>query len=274
MIMMKIPRVLTIIIIVVSFCSQFHTKIFAQTEARQDSIISHYLKHGAWRHSYLRHQWQVCIDSGLKEDSTVAYLWQQKAMPLFKMGKSELAMQYLDKAVRYDSSWFDYRAFMKCIFGKKYAEAIADLKECNIIRPGGAVMDHEYDFYIGISYLQLNKFDSARHVLENLIERGEKLHGRDWPLYLDIFYAGIACYELEDFDKAIAYFDRSLEKHPRFSDAKYYKGICLRSKGDESGGAALMKEAHQDFKDGFTIDEDNEIYEPYPYQVNWKMVGY
>jgi hypothetical protein len=38
-------------------------------------------------------------------------------------------------------------------------------------------------------------------------------------------------------------------------------------------GLATIKEAEEDYKKGFSINEDNAIYEVYPYQVNWKMMS-
>jgi len=252
---------------------QYHSPIDEQTKLRQDSIVDRYLRHGAWQHSYLTHEWQNYIDSGLAKDSTVAYLWQQKAMPLFKTKKYELGMQALDKAVLYDKYWLDYRGFMKCIFAKYYASGIADFNECKTFhREGSVIMDHAYEFYIGLCYLQLNKFDSARLTLQGLIDHDEKTYGKEWPHYLDIFYTGIAYFELEDYTQAISFFDRALERNPHFSDAEYYKGLCLKLKGDQVNGSALIKTAKADFDEGYTINEDNTLYEPYPYQVNWKMV--
>lgn len=75
--------------------------------------------------------WQNCLDNGLAKDSTIAYLWQQKAMPYFKARKYEIGMPFLDKAVKYKAErWQPYRGFMKCIFSKSYKDAIEDLEDC------------------------------------------------------------------------------------------------------------------------------------------------
>lgn len=112
-------------------------------------------------------KWQECLDAGLKKDSTVAYLWQQKAMPYFKAKKYEIGMEYLDKAMLYDrKNWLPYRAFIKCIFTKTYREAIIDFEICKKLYGNSYVMDHTYNFYIGISYLQLNKYKKAEELLE------------------------------------------------------------------------------------------------------------
>jgi len=34
---------------------------------------------------------------------------------------------------------------------------------------------------------------------------------------------------------------------------------------------AIMLKAKKDFERGFTINEDDSFYEPYPYKVNWHM---
>ncbi len=251
--------------------AQAETKLDPAEQARQDSIIDKYLKHGAWQYNYFSRQWQENIDEGLKQDSTVAYLWQQKAMPLFKQRKYELAMTYLDRAVRYDTSdWIGYRAFIKCIFAKTYRSALSDLALCKQREPDAGVMDHSYDFYMALCYLQLNQFDTALTVLKHDIAKADKGGLPNGAHYLDLFYLGIAYYELEDYNNAIAAFDRSLQQYPNFSDAEYYKGQCVGLLGDRDKCDLLISQAKADAQKGFSINEDNAVYEMYPYQVNWK----
>lgn len=251
---------------------------FAQTAASkkaiQDSIIKKYLENGAWKYSYLSPKWGEWIDKGLKEDSTIAYLWQQKAMPLFKQRKYELGMESLNRAVCYDTAWLDYRGFMKCIFVKNYQDAIADLQLSKRHIPSGRVMDHSYDFYLALCYLQLNQFDLALEKLKLITDQNLKEKGESWQHPVELFYLGVAYMEGGQTDLALATFDRAMVIYPKFADARYYKGICLGRKGDKENGLRLMDEAWIDFKAGYTINEDNVIYEPYPYQVNWKMLGH
>ncbi|HEU5168577.1 MAG TPA: tetratricopeptide repeat protein [Chitinophagaceae bacterium] len=243
-------------------------------KAKQDSIIEKYLKQGAWKHHYYSKKWNFYIDEGLKQDSTIAYLWQQKAMPFFKQRKYEVGLLYLDQAVKYDTFWLDYRGFIKCIFGKTYKDALVDFEECKKRKNNGYIMDHSYDFYMALCYLQLNEFQTALSILKSNIDKTEKEKGKDWIHHLDLFYLGVIYYELGDYDKAIAAFDRSIAKYSNFSDAKFYKGQCIGLKGDSVKGVDLIKEAKKDFQEGSTINEDNSLYELYPYQVNWKMVHF
>lgn len=216
---------------------------------------------------------QAEIDKGLAKDSTIAYLWQQKAMPLFKHRKYELAMRYIDKAVKYDRERYqDYRAFMKCIFAKTYREAISDFEDCKRRRGNEYVMDHSYDFYIALGKIQLHEFTEAEALLEKeiahqLIERGEaNVH------HLDLFYLGIAKFEQGKHEEAVGIFDKALKIYPEFAEVLFYKAMAYLEleKGEEAG--ILFKEAMAQGKSGNSINEDNELYELYPYQIRWELL--
>lgn len=212
--------------------------------------------------------YQAALDKILKEYPRSAYAWQQKAMPLFKQGKYEIAMPILDKAVALNpKSYMDYRAFMKCIFSKSYAEAIKDFEAAKALSGNSYVMDHTYDFYIGLCHLQLGQFQEAEQVLE--ADRKAHLAKASGvaPHFLDVFYLGIAKYELGKFEAAIAEFDTALETYQEFSDAEYYKFLCLLKLGRSKEADPLLRKAIADYKRGFTINEDNVIYERYPYQA-------
>lgn len=245
--------------------------VFQSSKENQDQLIKEYLEEGAHKFGTFSQDYQRKIDEGLAIDSTVAYFWQQKAMPLFKQGKYEIAMPLLDNAVKYDRGsgreWLEYRAFMKCIFGKRYAAAIIDFEDCKAKYGTSIVMDHSYDCYIAICYLQLNQFEKAEALLQADITKFEASHGVSFIHYLDIFYLGIAQYEQGKYEAAIASFDKSLAKYPNFADGQYYKALSHSGMGDKELGEEVFAEAMKNGKAGFTINEDNAIYERYPYQV-------
>lgn len=238
-----------------------------------DAIIEEFLTNGAEKRNYIFEmtEWQNCLDEGLKKDSTVAQLWQQKAMPYFKCRKYEVGMAFLDKAVLYDKQeWLPYRGFMKCIFSKNYKEAIADFEECIKLYGNGYRMDHSYRFYIGLCYLQLNEYEKAEKIIGEYVDdiytnRAQLEHATAY------FYQGIAKYELKKWDEAIAVFDKALKIYPEFSDVKYYKAICWLKQGKSRAEVvALIDSAKEDATKGFTINEDNTVYETYPYQVKFR----
>jgi tetratricopeptide (TPR) repeat protein len=234
-----------------------------------DQIIKRYLENGAWRIRYFSPEYQAYVDSAITTNPTIAYLYQQKAMPYFKQGKYELGLKSLDKAVELNPhSHIDYRAFIKCIFAKTYEEAIKDFLLAKSIKgEHGVVMDHSYNFYLGLCYLQLNEFDTSLKFFEQSIAQIEKTNGENWVHPLDLFYAGVATQELNQHKKAIQYFDKALKSYTTFSDAKYYKSISLFRSNQLELAEKTLADCEADFKKGYSINEDNAIYEKYPYQI-------
>lgn len=194
-------------------------------------------------------------------------------MLLFKQKKYELGLPYLDSAVKYDNTvhYLEYRAFMKCIFQRSYRSAIIDFEEAKAKNPDGIIMDHNYHFYLALCYLQLNQFDSAVWHINRCIEK-EKIRGEDWIHYMNWFYSGIILMEKGEYAKAILSFDKCTGIYKNFSDAKYYKALCFYRLKETEKSLVLLKEAQADLKEGYTINEDNIIYETYPYQVTIKWI--
>ncbi len=278
---MKIFFKIGILVLIAVSCKQKETekRVDSETEVnyqitskeQQEAIIKECLKNGAKAKGLYSREWQEEMDKGLAKDSTIAYLWQQKAMPLFKQGKYELGMNYIDKAVKFDKSnhWQEYRAFIKCIFAKTYKEAITDFEDCKKKNGNGYVMDHTYNFYIALSKIQLNEFSQAEKILEEDTNQQLK-KGEDMVHHLDLFYLGISRYEQGKYKEAITAFDRALKKYPQFSEVLFYKADCERRLGNIDEAKRLMQEAKNYGEQGYTINEDNAIYERYPYQVRWK----
>lgn len=240
----------------------------AQSE-KQRALIDEYLENCGNRLYYHAPEWQECLDAMLQRDSTVAYFWQQKAMPYFKAGKYEAGMVLQDKAVAYDINQLPYRGFIKCIFAKTYREAIVDLEKSVQLFGNGYEMDHTYNFYIAVSYLQLNEFIKAEYLLEKELKNSIDSKGVDNAHHLVLFYYGIAKLEQKQWAEALIVFDRALKIYPQFSDVKFYKSICLSRLGRVEEANRIYDEARSDFKAGYTINEDNVVYEKYPYQVTY-----
>ncbi len=255
-----------VFLLVLSFYSFTLLAQEEEKKRKQEEIIEKYYENCAKKYRYTLPEWQECLDRGLEEDPTIAYLWQQKAMPLFKARKYEAGMVFLDKAVYYDpDNYLDYRAFIKCIFAKTYKEAIVDFEKCKEMKGNQYVMDHTYDFHIGLSYLQLNVFKKAEEIFKKDTQDQESKFGE--AHHLDLFYYGISIYEQKRWEEAIVIFDKSLAQFNDFSDVEYYKAICLGRLGKKVESDLLFKKAKIDLKNGKTINEDQIFYEMYPYQI-------
>jgi tetratricopeptide (TPR) repeat protein len=267
---MKIFILFTLILKAISCFGQTNETANAKKKSQED-IIEEYVTNCAEKYNYNFEmaEWQNCLDEGLKKDSTIAQLWQQKAMPYFKARKYEVGMQYIDKAVYYDpQEWQPYRAFIRCIFAKTYKDAILDFEDCTKKFGNGYVMDHTYGFYIGLCYLQLNEYEKAEKQFKEYNEDIFKnRQGLQHPTAL--FYYGIAKYEQKKWAEAIVEFDKALKVYPDFSDVKYYKANCLFRLDKKEESLKLTAESKQDFKKGLKLNEDNTVYEKYPYQIIW-----
>lgn len=250
-----------------------NTLVSAQLNPQQQEILTTYLNHCAYKHHYLLKDWQKCIDEGLKEDSTIAELWQNKALPYWKTQKYEVALKYYDKAVELDKEeYLGRRGYLKCLFQEDYEGALADLEAAQSTYGNRYENDHTYAFYIALCYLQLNQFEKARTILGNEIASVQKKSGKDFVHYLDYFYLGISYMELEQYDEAIAVFDLSLSGFKQFSDALYYKGVCFLQKKDIANATHFMNLARTYSKiEGNSFNEDANLYERLPYQVHWGM---
>lgn len=257
----------TFLMLLHSFAQNTNASV-VRKEAQQ-KIVDEYVHNCAKQYSfYQMNELQECLDEGLQKDPTIAYLWQQKAMPLFKMKKYEAGMVFCDKAVEHDPQrWLSYRAYIKCIFAKTYREAIADFERCKTMHGNSYEMDHTYNFYIALSYLQLNEFLTAEELFKADIAEQTDLRGE--AHYLDLFYYGITLYEQKKWEEALEQFDQAIFKYENFSDAKVYKAFCLGRLGQEKRANDLLMEAKTDAKNGYTINEDNMIHEVYPYKVKW-----
>lgn len=244
--------------------------ISEERKAEQEAIIEEYLRGCANKYPLYSQERQRCLDAGLEKDPTIAYLWQQKAMPLFKQGKYEVGMEYIDKAVEIDPKrWQPYRAFIKVIFAKTYRAGIADFEDLLRKYGNAYVMDHTYKFHMGLSHLQLNEFEKAEAIFEEDLKEQVEQWGEDGEHHLDLFYYGISKFEQGKSEEAIEVLDKALKIYPTFAEVQYYKAICLYRQDKQEEAKTLMESAQANGKAGNTINEDNVIYERYPYQVRW-----
>ncbi len=258
------------IIFVLVFAISTPSACLCQPTTHRDSVREHYLKNGAWKYSIFSKNYGDCIDSALRLSPDDAYLWQQRGMPYFKQMKYQEGMPYIDSAVKYDSlEQLPYRAFLKCIFQKDYLGAIEDFDIARHDHPAAGVMDHEFSFYLGICYLQLSQYQRADECFSKCLTN-DRAQGGNWIHPLHLFYLGVTRYEEGQYRSAIIDFDSAIAIYPHFSDAEYYKALCLRITGTPRDADILVSKARDDFYAGYTINEDNAVYERYPYQVEKK----
>ncbi len=240
----------------------------ARNYSHADSLRAKQYFDSSWNYRLGSEKHQLYLDSALMLIPTHAWYWQQKSMPYYKSYKYELGRPYIDSAIKYDPShWLDYCAFLECIYERNYQKSLNNFHKAKASYGNRPVMDHPYNFFIGLCHLQLNQFDSARHYFLSCIDDEIKAHGEDWVHQNHLFYLGIVYYETEQYNKAIECFDKAIKLYKRFSDAKYYKSQCLYTLGEKQEALLVMEDAAVDYNAGYGFNEDNALYEYYPYQL-------
>lgn len=266
---MKITLLLVLSIIQLSLCNaQSDSKVPERKLSHADSVLMNEFWQKA-NHARLGSELrQRYLDSALAIAPWNAYFWQQKAMPLSKAMKHELAAPFLDSAVKYNPGrYLEYRGFMNCIFRKHYKDALNDFYAATAINGNSGVMDHPYYFYEALCHLQLNNVDSARFLIQKCIDEKTKKLGADWAHHLHWFYLGVTWWEQDNFKQAIESFDEALRLNPTSPDAVYYKAQCIRALGNKKEALTMMYHVDSLVKKGYSMNEDNARYETYPYQM-------
>ncbi len=212
-------------------------------------------------------QFRDWLDAAIQIYPNDAQLWREVATSYFKAGDYAPAMRYINKAVELDPKrWLSYRAFMKCIFMKDYANAIQDFRAVLQLNGESAVMDHNFYFYMGVSYLKINQLDSADLYMNRSVAM-QLPKGKNWVHYVDWFYWGLVKYKQKDYAKALEYYENSLAQYSNFPDATYYKALILFDKGEKQKAKELLLSAEKSLQDGYRLNEDNEVYVNYPFQI-------
>ncbi len=162
---------------------------------------------------------------------------------------------------------------MNCIFARRYKDAIRDLNDAKHKYGQSYVMEHSYDFYIALSYLQLNAFEKAEQIFEHDINSMLNKKGKEWLHPLELFYWGITLMEQKKYNEAIEKMNNALELYPKFSEALHYKSNCLKKIGQNDQATLLKEQAKKYGIQGYTINDDNVIHVKYPYQIFWQFMN-
>lgn len=219
-----------------------------------------------FKHYYLGRTWQNVCDSILAICPGYDYIWQMKAMPLFKMGYYDC--NSLDKAVAIDAERrLPYRAFMKCTFAKDYYGAIRDLKAADSLIKNGGIMDHSFSFYLGLCYLGIEQPDSAAFYFEKDIAHQSLTMGKGNEHYNSLFYLGLSYLQARQISKAEKYLKASIKAYSRFPEPNFYLGKLLVLKNEKKEAKRYFEQSKKFLSEGATMNEDNNFYVDYPFQI-------
>lgn len=193
------------------------------------------------------------LDSILKLDPTNASAWREISIPYLKRGIPHEWKPLFDKAVQYDAkTWQPWRGYLYLWFYRDYEKAIADFNASDTLtdyidHPQG----HSVDFWRGVAYLGMEDYENSISYWDKHIHRETEESGEDWVELEAFLYRGIAYYESGNTEKALENFDKVIHYFKQSADAKYFKALILKDKGNKKDALRLTEEALSDFEKGF-----------------------
>lgn len=244
------------------------------SQQAQDSLITKYLINGAHRYGYLHPNWARYCDSLIAICPTIAYAYQQKAIPLIKDGQYEAAFALENKAAELDpNQYLAYRGFLKCIFTKDYAGAVSDFQQVARLKPNGREMDHTYPFFEGLCHLELGDYPQAEADFAQDMRLQREADSQSEVHYNTLFYVGVLYVVMKNDKLAHAYLARCLQAYPQHPEANYYLALLHRKQGNHELAKRHLNLAQQALTKGYTLNEDNTYYANYPRQITAYEVG-
>lgn len=243
-------------------CAHGQSPEFCNNTALRDSLSGRVYR----THSYTSAAYQAACDSLLALCPKWDNVYQMKAMPFIKKGRSAEAYYWLDKAVALNpTEHLDYRAFLKCLFTKDYAGALEDFAEAEKLRPGGGLMDHSYRFYSALCYLGLGNFSRATALLDEVAKEQEaRLKTAHFNTY---FYLGLARHLAGLDTESERAFAQCLAIHRQHPDAHFYLGRILKARGENEKADTHFRSCVSALQAGYNNSEDQEPYIRYPYEA-------
>jgi len=232
--------------------------------------MTRYVDSGAAKLPYYYNNplWDKYLDSVLAICPQLASAYQLKAVPALKNGDYAKAYELDEQAAKLDSQQFvPYLGFLKCIFTKDYNGAIKDFDIANRIIPGGAEMDHDFYFYLGICYLELGNFREAGRNFEIDISSQRSGKSAGEVHFNSLLYMGLTQIGEDRSDSAINYLKECLHIYKELPEANYYLALIYKNKKEYDSTRKYLEIAKQSFLDGYTMNEDNLYYVNYPRQI-------
>jgi len=191
-----------------------------------------------------------------------------KIDPTFDKAVRELSVAYLkrgmplqwkpifDKAVELNpESWQGYRGYLYLWFYRDYKKSIQDFDALDVLTPNfiDNPQGHSIDYWRGIAYLGLKDYENSIAYFNKHIKFQTTNLGEDWVEITAFLYLGIAHLESNNLKEAEINFDKAIQYNlGRYADAKYYKSLLFKERGEINNAKILIKSAILDFQDGLS----------------------
>ena len=214
---------------------------------------------------------QWILNKAIELDSSYALAYREKATSFIRNGLFEEGMHFINQAVSQDPiNQLGYRGHVKLFTIGDYQGALNDFIALDSLTPNfrDAPWGNDIYYVMGLAHYGLRDFTKAYDYLNRSIEETAKERSEEWVNVEIFLYRGLMSWELNRLEEALQDFDKAIYYYDKFSEAHYYKAKALKEAGrlDQAIESATLarkylnmgyQELHPYYKLPFQISGEN-----------------
>ncbi|MDO7135328.1 MULTISPECIES: tetratricopeptide repeat protein [Algibacter] len=223
------------ILVLVNSCNNKQSKDYSSLDENKKGEIAN------WYHEMSNYflqpseLYRTYKDSALIVQPDNVDLRQRLSYSYKKVGEHIKAMEVLNKAVEIDTAngkadVLEYRAWTLLYYYRDYEGVIRDVNLIEKITGNSynSCWGEPCGFHKGQALYKLDDFEEAIKTFETVNIEEEKLGFDTNDNYMIFFYIGRCYTEMKDYDKAIFFYNKSLESVKQFPEAYYQLGLIYK----------------------------------------------
>jgi tetratricopeptide (TPR) repeat protein len=200
---------------------------------------------------------QIRFDNAITLCPNLEYAFVEKSVPYLKRGYYIEWKKIIDKAVKLNPiGQLGYRGWCRYQFLRDYLGAIDDFEKLDSMTQFDIGYSRNGDYHLNVvkalCYKALGENKRSIEIIEKqLSENGYS------PMPYDYLHLGVLKFEIEDFDGAIQYFEKSILYNDYLAEPYYYLGLIYKKLNKRTEFIDNMQKAKKYYLKGY------KIFDPY-----------